>query len=55
MVVPLNFQLKRHTRLLQKVSLDVGGGDLALGTEVDTDELTLDGRKGRGWGTVCLS
>ena len=40
-VISLNLQLEGDTGLLQKVGLDIGGGDLGGGAEVDTDELTL--------------
>merc|ERR1719167_741555 len=44
MVIPLDLQLEGDTGLLQKVGLDIGGGDLGGGAEVDTDELTETGR-----------
>merc|ERR1711936_106993 len=40
MVISLDLELEGDTGLLQKVGLDIGGGDLASGSEVDTDELT---------------
>merc|ERR1712198_86365 len=43
-VISLNLELEGDTGLLQKVGLDIGGGDLGGGTEVDTDELTKAGR-----------
>merc|ERR1719383_219102 len=43
-VVTLNFQLEGDTGLLQKVGLDIGGGDFVGGAEVNTDELTEAGR-----------
>merc|ERR1711970_767160 len=39
-VISLDLELEGDTGLLQKVGLDIGGGDLASGSEVDTDELT---------------
>ena len=41
-VISLDLELEGDTGLLQKVSLDIGGGDLARGAEVDTDEFTLN-------------
>merc|ERR1719391_960587 len=43
-VISLDLKLEGDTGLLQKVGLDIGGGDLGGGTEVDTDELTEAGR-----------
>merc|ERR1719308_742177 len=43
MVISLDLQLEGDTGLLQKVGLDLGGGDLGGGAEVDTDELTETG------------
>merc|ERR1719383_68051 len=43
-VVTLDLELEGDTGLLQKIGLDIGGGDLGGGTEVDTDELTEAGR-----------
>ena len=40
-VVPLDLKLESDAGLFQKVGLDIGGGDLVGGAEVDTDELTL--------------
>ena len=42
MVISLDFKLKRDSGLLQKVSLDIGGGDFEIGTEMDSDEFSLD-------------
>merc|ERR1719348_2488421 len=42
-VISLDLELEGDTGLLQKVGLDIGGGDLAGGSEVDTDELTETG------------
>merc|ERR550519_217630 len=38
-VIPLDLQLEGDASLFQKVGLDIGGGDLGGGAEVDTDEL----------------
>merc|ERR1712055_559186 len=43
MVIPLDLQLEGDTGLLQKVGLDIGGGDFEGGTEVNTDEFTESG------------
>merc|ERR1712212_292414 len=43
MVISLDLQLEGDTGLLQKVGLDIGGGDFGGGAEVDTDELTESG------------
>ena len=40
-VISLDLQLEGNTGLLQKVGLDIGGGNFVGGAEVDTDELTL--------------
>ena len=40
-VVSLDLQLESDSRFLQKVSLDIGGGDLACRAKVNTNELTL--------------
>ena len=40
-VISLDLQLESDTGLLQKVGLDIGGGDFVGGAEVNTDELTL--------------
>ena len=40
-VIPLDSELKRNAGLFEKVSFDVGRGDLVGRTEVDADELTL--------------
>ena len=40
-VITFDLKLEGNTRLFQKVSLDIGGGDLVGGSKVDTDELTL--------------
>ena len=40
-VITFDLKLEGNTRLFQKVSLDIGGGDLVGRAEVDTDELTL--------------
>merc|ERR1712042_108292 len=42
-VISLDLQLEGDTGLLQKVGLDIGGGDFGGGAEVDTDELTESG------------
>merc|ERR1719462_401040 len=42
-VISLDLQLEGDTGLLQKVGLDVGRGDLHVGAELDTDELTESG------------
>merc|ERR1719447_2207878 len=42
-VISLNLKLEGDTGLLQKVGLNIGGGDLGGGAEVDTDELTEAG------------
>ena len=44
-VISLDLQLESHARLLEKVSFDVGSRDLTLLSEVNTDELTLEGKK----------
>jgi hypothetical protein len=41
MVVTLNRLLVCHTGFLEQVCLNIGTSDLALGSEVDTDEFTL--------------
>ncbi len=41
MVISLDLQLEGDTGLLQKVGLDIGGGDFGSGAEMDTDEFTL--------------
>merc|ERR1719347_1089834 len=43
MVISLDLQLEGDTGLLQKVGLDIGGGDFGSGAEVDTDEFTESG------------
>merc|ERR1712212_1366832 len=43
MVISLDLQLEGDTGLLQKVGLDIGGGDFGGGAEVDTDEFTESG------------
>merc|ERR1719173_211695 len=43
MVISLDLQLEGDTGLLQKVGLDIGGGDFGGGAKVDTDELTESG------------
>ena len=43
--------LRDDTGFLQQVSLDVGAGQLAGGSEVDTDELTLEVG---GWGKLMV-
>ena len=40
-IVPLDLKLESNARLFQKVGLDIGGGDLVGGAEMNTDELTL--------------
>ena len=40
-VISLDLKLEGDTRLLQKVCLDIGGRDLQVGAEVNTDKLTL--------------
>merc|ERR1712002_669543 len=42
-VISLDLQLEGDTGLFQKVGLDIGGGDLHVGAELDTDELTESG------------
>ena len=42
MVISLDFQLEGNTGLFQKVSLDIGGGNFQVRSEVNTDELTLE-------------
>merc|ERR1739838_1017853 len=43
MVISFNLQLEGDTGLLQKVGLDISGGDFGGGAEVDTDELSESG------------
>merc|ERR1719244_701097 len=43
MVISLDLKLEGDTGLLQKVGLDIGGGDFGSGAEVDTDELSESG------------
>merc|ERR1719282_444588 len=43
-VITFDLKLEGNTRLFQKVSLDIGGGDLVGGAKVDTNELTKSGR-----------
>merc|ERR1719347_356532 len=43
MVISLDLQLEGDTGLLQKVGLDIGGGDFGSGAEMDTDEFTESG------------
>merc|ERR1719447_1452014 len=43
MVIPFDLQLEGDTGLLQKVGLDIGGGDFGSGAEMDTDEFTESG------------
>ena len=45
-VISLDLQLEGNTGLLQKVGLDIGGGNFVGGAEVDTDELTLEAEGG---------
>ena len=40
-VITFDLKLEGNTRLFQKVSLDIGGGDLACRAKVNTNELTL--------------
>lgn len=40
-VVTLSRLLERNSRLLEQVRLNIGTGDLATRTEVNTNELTL--------------
>merc|ERR1719193_200291 len=42
-VIPLDLKLEGDARLFQEVGLDIGGGDLGGGAEMDTDELTEAG------------
>ena len=48
-VISLDLQLEGNTGLLQKVGLDIGGGNFVGGAEVDTDELTLEGGSENGF------
>ena len=41
MVIPLDFQLEGDAGLLQKVSLDIGCGNLVSRPEMDSNELAL--------------
>ena len=41
-VISLNLQLEGDTGLLQEVGLNIGGGDLHVGSELNTDELSLN-------------
>merc|ERR1712131_11169 len=43
-VISLDLKLEGDTGLLQKVSLDIGGSNLQVRSEVNTDELTESGR-----------
>ena len=40
-VIPLDFQLECNARFLEKISLDISGGDLRRRSEVNANKLTL--------------
>ena len=51
-VISLDLQLEGDAGLLQKVGLDIGGGDLHVGAELDTDEHTLGDGRSKRWKTA---